>query len=117
MVSRVDAWIEIITAGIAIAALAVSLGSLFVARKAVRVTQTQAWDYLGAQQCTSYRTEVIRLHELGMGREEIKEWFRKEKGGQENPFSNEGHPTAYDAFADGCGTVDELLDLMPSREE
>jgi hypothetical protein len=34
-----------------------------------------------------------------MGREEIKEWFRKESGGQNNPFSHEGAMTAYDACA------------------
>jgi hypothetical protein len=112
-----DTWIGIITGCVALVSLAVSFGSLRVARKAVRVTQTQAWDYLGGQQCAAYRTEVLRLYELGLGREEIKEWFRKERGGQENPYSHEGHETAYDAFAEGCGSVDELLDLLPPRRK
>jgi len=108
-----DTWIQIVTGGIALASLAVSFGSLAVARKAVRVNQAQAWDYLGGQQCAAYRTEVLRLYELGLGPEEIKGWFRKERGGEENPHSHEGHETAYDAFAEGCGSVDELLDLLP----
>jgi hypothetical protein len=111
-----DTWIQIISAGLALVSLAVSLGSLSVARRAVRASQVQAWDYLGGQQCSAYRTEVLRLYELGLGREEIKEWFRKESGGRDNPYSHEGAETAYDALAEGCGSVDELLDLLPHRK-
>jgi hypothetical protein len=57
----------------------------------------------------------LRLYELGLGREEIKEWFRKESGGQNNPYSHEGAENAYEAFAEGCGSVDELLNLLPPR--
>ena len=112
-----DTWIQIISAALALVSLAVSLGSLTVARKAVRASQAQAWDYLGGQQCSAYRTEVLRLYELGLGSEEIKEWFRKESGGQDNPYSHEGAETAYDSFAEGCGGVDELLDLLPPHRK
>jgi len=108
-------WAQVGSVALAMAALVVSLASLRAAHRAVRVSQAQAWDYLGAQTCSAYRQEILRLHDLGMGREEIKEWFRKEAGGQYNPFSHEGTVTAYESFADSCGSVDELLDLLPTK--
>jgi hypothetical protein len=97
--NELGTWAQIGSAALAVAALVVSLASVRTAHRALQVSQAQAWDYLGAQVCSAYRQEVLRLHDLGMGREEIKEWFRKESGGQNNPFSHEGAMTAYDACA------------------
>lgn len=108
-------WAQVGSAALAAAALVISLASVRAAHRAVRVSQAQGWEYLGAQTCSAYRQEMLRLHHLGMGREEIKEWFRKEAGGQYNPYNHEGAATAYDAFAEGCGSVDELLDLLPTE--
>jgi hypothetical protein len=59
----------------------------------------------------------MALHERGLAPEEIKAWSALEKGGAENPHAHEGHPTAYDHLAQGCGTVEELVKLLPPSED
>jgi hypothetical protein len=120
------------TVAVVVAAVAVlvsiffSIRSLGLARKALETSDKnhreavgesarQAWDYLGAQQCAAYREQVLTLHERGLAPEEIKAWFALEKGGEENPQSHEGYATAYEHLAEGCGTVEDLVKLLPPK--
>jgi hypothetical protein len=103
------------TATVIVAACAVGASS-FLAVRSLRAARADAWDYLGAQQCAAYREQVLALYEKGLEEWEIEEWFRLEKGGAENPHSRKGHKNGYDALADGCGSVSQLLALLPPRQ-
>jgi hypothetical protein len=116
--TTVTSWAQLVATLVAIAALIVttiysrrsidmSRRSVEVAGEALKQNAQQAWDYLGGQQCTAYRDQVLRLHELGCTTEQIKHWFQQEKASGD-------HSNAYEAFEDGCGSVEELTALLPS---
>jgi hypothetical protein len=67
--TKLGASVKVGSAVLAVAALVVAVASL----RAARVSQAQAGDYLGAQTCSANRAEVLRLRQLGIGREEFKE--------------------------------------------
>ena len=119
------AGVVVASIGVVVAAAAVLASSLFsknslrLARKTLETSQQhheqalaesarQAWNYLGGQQCAAYREQMLALHERGLTPEQIKRWFALERG--------EGG-TAYDDFAEGCGSVEELISLLPPRDE
>lgn len=75
------------------------------AQEALLLSVKQAFDYQGGQSCVAYRDQVLRLYELGCTAEQIKYWFRQEEASE--------HPDAYDAFEAGCGSVEELVSILP----
>jgi hypothetical protein len=75
------------------------------AQEALSLSFKQSFDFQGGQLCAAYRDQVLRLHELGCTPEQIKHWFKQEDASE--------YPNAYEAFADGCGSVEELVSILP----
>lgn len=75
------------------------------AQEALNVSLKQSFDYQGGQACAAYRDQVLRLHELGCTPEQIKHWFKQEAASE--------YPNAYGAFEAGCGSVEELVSILP----
>lgn len=94
----------------AVAALVVAVASLRAEYRAARGEPGTGLGLpLGAQTCSAYRAEVLRLHQLGIGREEFKELVPERVWRLGQSLQHERAETAYDGLAEGCGLVDELL--------
>src|SRR5262245_33223358 len=101
------AWAQLVTAGIAVGGFALtayfSRMSLRLTRESLEENRKQAWNYQGAAQCSAYRDQVLKLHELGLSPDEIKSWFASELSDPDGPDKN-----GYEALARGCGTAEAL---------
>jgi hypothetical protein len=86
------------------------------AAESLKVTRAASWDYEGATNCFSYRSQVFDLAEKNVPESEIKAWFVKESGGGLNPYGSSGARTALGDYERECGSVADLLAILdPSR--
>jgi hypothetical protein len=58
---------------------------------------------------------VLRLHQLGIGREEFKELVPERVWQLGQALQPRARRDRLDSVAEGCGSVDELLGLLPRR--
>ncbi len=114
----------------ALAATIVALGGLFyqgaLTRDQIEEGNADAWGYLGGEQCSNYRDQVLELWQLGSTVPQIISWFSAEKGSAQNPYTGReasktsteaGGHTAYDDLESGCGSVCDLLRALPRGKD